>query len=435
MSATADMGLIGLGVMGRGLADNLTGHGHEVATHEPLAANGGTLEDLVAGLTTPRRILIMVKAGEPVDLQIKALAPLLEAGDMIIDGGNSHYRDSMNRARDLAAKGVLFIDAGISGGEAGARDGVSLMAGGPEDALTRAESIFTDISAADGYGHVGSSGAGHFVKMVHNGIEYALMQVIAEATHLLRHLGGHSYPEMQDVFTQWNQGDLSSYLVEITAHILATTDGETDQPLLEVIHDRAGQKGTGQWAAAAALELGVPAPTIAEAVFARSLSAQEQRLPHAPRPTDGAVTAQDLEKAVLAAMICAYAQGFEILCHGAAANGWPLKPTQISRIWQNGSIVRARPLEWIGDEGGNLLGQAKFAETLERTDGGLRQVVSAAALNAVPVPALSSALAYVDALRSERLWTNMIQAQRDYFGGHTYERTDKPGTFHTEWRK
>ncbi len=436
------IGVIGLGVMGRGLAENFSRHGCNVAAFEPLRATGGganedcqTLMELVERLPSPRVILLMVTAGEPVDRLLEALEPLLAEGDLVIDGGNSHFRDSMRRAESLKKQGLSFMDAGISGGAAGARDGVSLMAGGTEDAFKRAEPLFKNIAAkgdgegdgeADGalcYGHMGPAGAGHFVKMVHNGIEYALMQAISEAAYLLERLGGLSHAEMGGLFSTWSRGDLSSYLVEITAKILKTLDTETNRPLLEVIGDKADQKGTGQWAAAAALDLGVPAPTIAEAVFARSLSARErQPSERSAAPKD--LPPEDVEKALLAAMNASFDQGFQILDAAARAYDWPFEREKIAGVWRGGCIVRAK-----------LLVGPPFTEAMTACEPGLRRTVAAAVGAACPVPALSSVLAYWDAYGSGRLWTNMIQAQRDYFGAHGYRRVDKDGVFHTDWRK
>ena len=467
----ADFGIVGLGVMGRNLALNLAGQGTTVALTDPWPDALGDfkattrplhddlraaddLSQLVSMLARPRSILLMVKAGEPVDRQIDELAPLLDRGDLVIDGGNSHYRDSERRAAALAARGLLFLAAGISGGAAGARDGASIMVGGARDGFLRVERLLDGLAAkVDGEpccAYFGPGGAGHFVKMVHNGIEYADMQLIGEAFLILQDLLGLDYREMSDVFSEWNRGELESYLIEITARILATDDRESGRPLVEMILDRAGQKGTGQWTSVAALELGVPAPTIAAAVAARALSAlKDQRVVAATRLSGprqagpaGDVTSfvADLGRALLAARICAYAQGFAILRAGAEAFDWPLDLRAVARIWRGGCIIRAALLAPIGEAYGadpglrTLLLAPALRDTLARCQGTWRGVVARAVEAGLPVPAMSSALGYYDALRRPQLWANLTQAQRDYFGAHGYERTDRPGTFHGDWQ-
>ncbi len=433
-TSRADVGLIGLGVMGRNLALNLRDHGYAVAAFEPLRGTAADLEEIVAGLVPPRRVLLMVKAGAPVEGQIEALARMLEPGDIVIDGGNSHFRDTERRAAELAEKGLHLLGAGISGGTEGARSGASIMVGGPGEAFARAESLLRDIAAvADGASccaRLGPGGAGHFVKMVHNGIEYALMQAISEAYCLLRRLGGLSPGEMSGLFAAWNRGDLASYLIEITAAILAETDGDSDRPLLDVVVDSAGEKGTGRWMAATALELGVPAPTIIAAVAARALSARRDEraaleAAFGPRAgaalEDRAALAGDLEDALLATSIAAFAQGFAVL----DAAPWPLDRTVIARLWRGGCIIRARLLEWIAEaRAGPLLVDPRIAEALAAAEDGWRRTVALAAGNGVAAPAMASALAWFDGLRQGRGGAEMIQAQRHRFGGHDLARTE-----------
>ncbi len=470
MSEQAEIGLVGLAVMGQNLALNIADHGYRIAvfnrttatTHSFVgseAAKGRpvlaceTPDELVANLKRPRSIILMVKAGEPVDQQISALSPLLQEGDILIDGGNSHFRDTIRRDRELADKGLQFIGTGISGGEEGARNGPSIMPGGSEAAYDRVGGIFEAIAAqVDGEPcctHIGADGAGHFVKTIHNGIEYADMQMIAEVYFIMKSLLGISHAEMADVFSAWNQGDLDSYLIEITADILGQTDEETGRPMLEVILDRAGQKGTGQWSTAAALELGIAAPTIAEAVFARNISAiKEERVAAAevlkgPAETaftgDKASIVDALRDALLASKICAYAQGFAVMQAAKEEFGWSTDLGRVSMIWRGGCIIRARFLNRIKEaydrdpDLKNLLLDPYFKDFVERGQTAWRRIVAMAAERGIPVPALSSALSYYDAYRTGRVWADMIQAQRDYFGAHTFERVDKPGAFHRGW--
>ena len=470
MSEQAEIGLIGLAVMGQNLALNIADHGYRIAvfnrttatTHkfvESEAARGRpvvaceTPEDLVASLKRPRSIILMVKAGDPVDQQIAALSPLLEEGDILIDGGNSHFRDTMRRDRELADKGLQFIGTGISGGEEGARNGPSIMPGGSTVAYDRVGAIFEAIAAqVDGEPcctHIGADGAGHFVKTIHNGIEYADMQMIAEVHFIMKSLLGMPHAEMADVFSAWNQGDLDSYLIEITADILGQTDEETGRPMLDVILDRAGQKGTGQWSTAAALELGIAAPTIAEAVFARNISAiKDERVVAAEVLKGPAETAFDGDKsaivealrdALLASKICAYAQGFAVMQAAKDEFGWSTDLGRVSMIWRGGCIIRARFLNRIKEaydrdaDLKNLLLDPYFKDFVEGGQASWRRIVAMAAERGIPVPALSSALSYYDAYRTGRLWADMIQAQRDYFGAHTFERVDRPGSFHRGW--
>ena len=469
MASQAEIGLIGLGVMGQNLALNIADHGFEVAVYNRTTARTeafagsheaktrpivpcATLAGLVETLRAPRAIILMVQAGAPTDRQIEALVPLLEPGDVIVDGGNARYQDTIRRERALHERGLRFLGTGISGGEEGARHGPSIMAGGEPEAYARVRQIFEAIAAkVDGApccAHVGPDGAGHFVKMLHNGIEYADMQLIAETYALMKDGLGLGYPEMQAAFAAWNQGDLDSFLIEITADILDKRDPETGAPMVEVILDRAGQKGTGGWAVAAALEFGVPAPTIAEAVAARSLSAlKDERVSAAARlagPAAGGDAGRDLElatlrDALLAAKIAAYAQGFAVMAAASAAHGWALDLGTIASIWRGGCIIRARFLERIREAyardaaRANLMLDPYFAAALAEAQDGLREAVTLAARRGIAAPALGSTLAYYDGYRSARLPANLIQAQRDCFGAHTYERIDRPGSFHSDW--
>jgi len=471
MTAQADIGLVGLAVMGQNLALNIADHGYTIAVFNRTtattrafvaseAAHGkpvigcDTMEDLVAALKKPRAVILMVKAGEPVDAQIAALKPLLEEGDIIVDGGNSHFRDTRRRDRALTEAGLNFMGTGISGGEEGARRGPSIMPGGTAEAYAKVGPIFRAIAAqVDGEPccvHIGADGAGHFVKTTHNGIEYADMQMIAEAYFLMRGLLGLSAAEMADTFAAWNRGDLDSYLIEITADILGQVDEETGRPMVDVIVDRAGQKGTGRWTSESALELGVPAPTIAEAVFARALSALKpervaaEKILGGAKPKftgDRAAFLDDLRDALLASKICAYAQGFALMQAAKEEFGWDTDLGKVSMIWRGGCIIRARFLDRIKEAYDrdpalrNLLLDPHFRAVVEKGQEAWRRVVGAAVGNGLPVPALASALSYHDAYRSGRLWADLIQAQRDYFGAHTFERTDREGWFHREWAR
>ena len=469
MTGSADIGLIGLGVMGRNLALNVADHGFSIATfdgwaesRQSFAASDTAGErpvsihhsaaDLIAAIARPRAVLLMIKAGEPVDAQIAELLPMLEAGDIIIDGGNSHFRDTMRRCADLEGRGFRYLGTGISGGEEGARHGPSIMAGGGEAAFVRVAPILRAIAAEAGgracCAHVGPDGAGHFVKMLHNGIEYADMQLIAEVYALMKSLLGMSYSQMQETFAEWNRGDLDSYLIGITADILGKSDPESGAPMLDMILDRAGHKGTGQWSSAAALELGVPAPTIVEAVFARALSTlKDERLRAAdiidepPVPFDGDAGAflSALRDALLASKICAYAQGFSVIRAASREYGWDVDLAEVSMVWRSGCIIRARFLDRIAEAFGrnaklaNLLVDPHFRDMVAGARQAWRSVVGTAVRHGVPVPALASALSYYDAYRCGRLPADLIQAQRDYFGAHTFERVDRPGTFHVDW--
>lgn len=473
----ADIGLIGLGVMGQNLVLNMARNGYEVAVHNRTTevtegflagpacgvhniVGSRTIEEFVTLLKSPRRIMLMVKAGKPVDAVIEQLEPHLGAGDIIIDGGNTYFKDTARRAAALEAKGLRYLGVGVSGGEEGALKGPSIMPGGSPDAWQYVESLFADIAAKAESGepccaYLGPLGAGHFVKMVHNGIEYVDMQLISETYFIMRELLGMGAGEMQKVFQDWNRGDLSSYLIEITAEILGKRDEVTGEPIVDVIRDRAGQKGTGKWTAQEALDLGAATPTMAEAVFARYLSAVKdercrasaqlpgpESIEHSHGGSCGDVKERmiaDLRAALYAAKICAYAQGFELMKQASREYGWDLDLGSIALLWRGGCIIRAQFLERIAEacardtELANLILDPYFRDVVVGAQQAWRRVVAMAALRGIPVPALSSSLAYYDSYRRADLPANLIQAQRDYFGAHTYERLDMPGWFHTEW--
>jgi len=462
------VGLIGLAVMGENLALNIESRGYAMSvynrTYEKTEKliNGRakgknfvgtkTLPDFVASLEKPRRIILMVKAGNPVDEFINQLIPLLDQGDLIIDGGNSHFPDTIRRNKMLAEKGLLFIGTGVSGGEEGALKGPSIMPGGQREAYEIIAPVLTAISAkVNGEPcctYIGPDGAGHYVKMVHNGIEYGDMQLICEAYSLMQNGLGLSAAELHQVFKTWNEGDLNSYLIEITRDIFAKIDSETGQPLVDMVLDTAGQKGTGKWTSASALDLGIPAATIAEAVFARCISAiKDERVAASKQLTgpDSKYTGnkkefiQAIRDALYASKICSYAQGFQLMRAAGHEYKWPLKFGEIAMIWRGGCIIRAHFLNRIKeaydrDPGlANLLLDPFFKEIIDKSQANWRKVVATAAELGIPVPAFASALAYYDSYRRERLPANLLQAQRDYFGAHTYERVDKPGIFHSEW--
>jgi 6-phosphogluconate dehydrogenase len=467
----ADIGLFGLAVMGENLVLNIESRGFTVAVFnrtrqktEDFAQNRAKgkniiptyqLKDFIAALSRPHKVMLMVRAGEAVDTVIGQLLPYLEEGDLIIDGGNSHYTDTIRRHNKLKEKGFLFIGTGISGGEQGALKGPSIMPGGSRAAYGLVEQLFTKIAAvADGEPcctYIGDNGAGHYVKMVHNGIEYADMQLIAEAYYLMANALDMTAEQMHDCFAEWNRGDLNSYLIEITADILSKKDTETGRPMVDVIADIAAQKGTGAWTAQDGLSLGVAAPVIAEAVFARSISAiKSERLAaskHLAGPTktkyDGNrsefITA--IHDGLYASKICSYAQGFALMAAAAKQYSWSLDFGRIARIWRAGCIIRAGFLDRIAeafDRRGdlpNLLLDCYFSRIIERSASNWRRVVSIAVELGIAVPAFASALGYFDSYRTSRLSANLLQAQRDYFGAHTYQRTDKPGSFHTDWLK
>jgi 6-phosphogluconate dehydrogenase len=467
----ANIGVIGLAVMGENLILNMASKGFTVAAYnrttqkvrefvEGRAAGKSilgaySLEEFVGMLERPRKVMLMIKAGSAVDATIEQLLPLLEPGDIVIDGGNSHYADTNRRTRYLAERGLLFVGAGVSGGEEGALHGPSIMPGGNPAAWEHVKPIFQAIAAkvADGSpccDWVGPDGAGHFVKMVHNGIEYGDMQMIAEAYSLLRAVLGFSNAEIAEIFARWNEGELDSYLIEITADILTKKDQETGKDLVDVILDAAGQKGTGKWTSVTALDIGSPSSTIAEAVFARCLSAlKDERVaasrifegPKAEFHGDRQAFVEQVRQALYASKICSYAQGYQLMRMAAEEFGWELDYGSIALMWREGCIIRARFLENIkgaydkNPHLQNLLLDDYFARIIQSSQAAWRQVVATAVLHGVWTPAFSSALAYFDGYRSATLPTNLVQAQRDYFGAHTYERTDKPRGqfFHSNW--
>jgi len=466
----ADIGLIGLAVMGENLVLNLESKGFHIAVFNRTASKVDdfldgrgrgkkitgckTLADMAAVLSKPRKAMIMVKAGQAVDITIEQLLEVFEKGDIIIDGGNSNYQDTMRRTEYVESKGLLYIGTGVSGGEEGALTGPSIMPGGSFLAWPSVKTILQAISAKVEGGipccdWVGENGAGHFVKMVHNGIEYGDMQLICETYDLMKNVLGLSYEEMGDVFDEWNKGHLGSYLIEITRDILRFKD-EDGKPLAEKILDTAGQKGTGKWTGIAALEFGVPLTLIGEAVFGRCLSAaKDERVkaskvfsaPKITSPTDKAAFIKDLEGALYASKIVSYAQGYLLMREAAKEYKWNLNYGGIALMWRGGCIIRSVFLGKIKEAFDknsnleNLLLDPYFSKTIEEAGDSWRRVVSASVLNGIPVPALSSALSYFDGYRSERLPANLLQAQRDYFGAHTYERLDKPRGefFHTNW--
>ncbi len=469
MEQKADIGLIGLAVMGENLVLNMESHGYTVAVYNRTIekvdkfVNGRgkgkkfigahSIEDLVKSLKRPRKVMMLVKAGQPVDDFIEKIIPYLEPGDIIIDGGNTHFPDTNRRTEYVESKGFLYIGTGVSGGEEGALKGPSMMPGGSKDAWKEVKSIFQDVSAKVEDGSpccdwVGENGAGHFVKMVHNGIEYGDMQLICEAYQIMKEYIGMSADEMHEVFAEWNNGDLDSYLIEITRDILGyEEDGEA---LVEKILDTAGQKGTGKWTGISALDLGVPLTLIGEAVFARCLSAQKEERVEAskvlsgPTPNftgDKKAFIEDIKQALFASKIVSYAQGYVLMREAAKEYGWDLNYGGIALMWRGGCIIRSVFLGKIKEafdtnkELTNLLLDPYFKEKVEAAQEGWRRVVGAAIANGIPVPAFATALSYYDGYRSERLPANLLQAQRDYFGAHTYERIDKPRGefFHTNW--
>ena len=471
---TADIGLIGLAVMGENLVLNMESHGYTVAVYnrttskvdEFLAGRGkgkkfvGTHspKELVAAIKRPRKVMMLVKAGQPVDDTIAQVAPFLEPGDILIDGGNTHFPDTTRRMKEANAKGLLYVGTGVSGGEEGALKGPSIMPGGNEKAWPEVKPIFQAIAAKVKDGGkdapccdwVGPEGAGHFVKMVHNGIEYGDMQLICESYQLLKDLCGLNAAELQQVFARWNKGVLDSYLIEITADIFGYTDPDTGKPLVDQILDTAGQKGTGKWTVDSATENGVALTLIAEAVFSRCLSAMKDERVAAskvlagPQPATVADPQQlinDVEMALYASKIVSYAQGYALMAAQAKASNWTLNNGGIALMWRGGCIIRSAFLGKIKEAFDrnpglvNLLVDPYFAAELGRALHGWRRVIAAGVTHGVPLPAMSSALAYYDGYRTARLPANLLQAQRDYFGAHTYERLDKPRGqfFHTNW--
>ncbi|MCA0253115.1 MAG: NADP-dependent phosphogluconate dehydrogenase [Actinobacteria bacterium] len=468
-TATADIGVVGMAVMGSNLARNLAHHGYTVAvynrtwarTEEVIAAHGSegafvpseTLEGFVASLKRPRKLIIMVQAGKATDAVIDALVPLMEPGDIIVDGGNAHYPDTIRREAAVRAAGLHFVGSGISGGEEGALTGPAIMPGGTVEAYAELGPILEDISAkVDGVPcctHIGPDGAGHFVKMVHNGIEYADMQLIGEAYDLLRKGLGATPAELAEIFAEWNAGDLESFLIEITAEVLSQTDAKTGRPFIDIVVDEAGQKGTGRWTVQNALELGIPITGIAEATFARALSsglpqreAARAAFGTATEPwqvEDRAAFIEEVRQALYASKVIAYSQGFDQIAAASELYGWAIKRGDLARIWRGGCIIRAQFLNRITEAYERdpdlplLISDEYFAEVVNTGLPAWRKVVAEAALHGVPAPAFASSLAYFDGLRAERSTAALIQGQRDLFGAHTYRRVDEPGTFHTLW--
>lgn len=462
------IGVIGLAVMGKNIALNIAGKGYTVSVYnrsmertkvllkespfENLVATF-SLEDFMASLEVPRKILLMVKAGEPVDHTLAELIPYLAKGDIVIDGGNSYYKDTIRRNKEMADLGYHFMGIGISGGEEGARNGPAIMPGGSKDAYTLVQPILEAISAKvenePCCSYIGEDGAGHFVKMVHNGIEYADMQLICEAYFIMKKLLHLTAPDFHEIFKEWNEGELNSYLIEITADIFTKKDSETGEYLVDMILDVAGQKGTGKWTSQVALDLGAVTPTITEAVFARYISAIKKERVEAsqlivfdeviPEIEDKKSFIESIRRGLYASKICAYAQGFSLMREASNYYKWDLKLGEISKIFRGGCIIRAQLLNKIKEAYGkdldlaNLLLDEYFNDSIQKYQKDWRKVVSTAVETGIPVPAFSSALSYFDSYRLQELPMNLLQAQRDYFGAHTYERIDKEGTFHTQW--
>ena len=490
-SPKSDIGLIGLAVMGQNLALNIADHGFPISvynrtysktegflkenTHLGEKLKGfGEVEDFISSLEKPRKIILMVQAGTATDLVIESILPFLDQGDVLIDGGNAKWTDTIDREKRLKDKNLHFVGSGVSGGEEGARYGPSLMPGCSEEAWGEIKDIWTSISAKvdpdtgkpiEGAkpGHpvsggvsctayIGTDGSGHYVKMVHNGIEYGDMQMICEAFHLMTEVTHLSASAIGDIFTTWNEGELDSFLVEITGDILKQTDPRTGKPFVEIVMDAAGQKGTGKWTSVNALDMGVPAPTVAEAVFARCLSAVKEERGTASEILNGPTVKPELEDgveeiitairdALYCSKICSYAQGFQLMREAQKEYDWKLNFGEIAQIWRGGCIIRAAFLQKITEayqrepELSNLLLDQYFRECIDKYQANWRKVISIAVAYGVPVPTFSSALAYYDGYRSERLPQNLLQAQRDYFGAHTYERIDEPrgNHFHIDW--
>lgn len=468
----AQIGVVGLAVMGSNLARNFARNGNTVAVYnrstdktDKLIADHGsegnfipsaTVEEFVASLEKPRRAIIMVQAGNATDAVINQLADAMDEGDIIIDGGNALYTDTIRREKEISARGLHFVGAGISGGEEGALNGPSIMPGGPaksyESLGPLLESIAANVDGTPCVTHIGPDGAGHFVKMVHNGIEYADMQVIGEAYHLLRYAAGMQPAEIAEVFKEWNAGDLDSYLIEITAEVLSQVDAETGKPLIDVIVDAAGQKGTGRWTVKTALDLGIATTGIGEAVFARALSgATSQRAAAQGNLPAGVLTdlealgvdkaqfVEDVRRALYASKLVAYAQGFDEIKAGSDENNWDVDPRDLATIWRGGCIIRAKFLNRIVEaydanaELESLLLDPYFKSELGDLIDSWRRVIVTATQLGLPIPVFASSLSYYDSLRAERLPAALIQGQRDFFGAHTYKRIDKDGSFHTEW--
>ncbi|CAM4291467.1 6-phosphogluconate dehydrogenase [Paenibacillus endophyticus] len=462
------IGVIGLAVMGKNLALNIESRGFTVSvfnrsrekTDDLVQEAAGknlvptySIEEFVQSLEVPRKILIMVQAGAGTDATIDSLVPHLAEGDIIIDGGNAYFPDTVRRSKDLEAKGFRFIGTGVSGGEEGALKGPSIMPGGQKSAYELVEPILKAISAKVGDDacctYIGPDGAGHYVKMVHNGIEYGDMQLICEAYDLLKNVLDVSAEELHEIFSEWNKGELDSYLIEITRDIFSKYDPETGKPMVDVILDSAGQKGTGKWTSQSSLDLGVPLSIITESVFTRFLSAMKEERVAASKVLNGpakvpftgdrAAFIESVRKALFASKICSYAQGFAQMRAASEEFNWDLSYGEIAMIFRGGCIIRARFLQNIKDAYDrdpnlrNLLLDSYFQNIVESYQGAWREVIAAAVTNGVPVPAFSSAIAYYDSYRTERLPANLLQAQRDYFGAHTFKRLDKEGSFHFNW--
>jgi len=468
----SDIGMIGMAVMGQSLSLNIERNGFSVSVYNITPEETETflstraknknikgfkdLESFVNSLKRPRKVMLMIKAGDPVDQMISKLIPLLEKGDLIIDGGNSFFKDTIRREKELYEKGIFFIGTGVSGGEEGALNGPSLMPGGRKEAYDLIKDIFLKIAAKvkdkPCCAWIGENGAGHYVKMVHNGIEYADMQLICEAYSIIKNLLGFSNEEIAEIFKEWNESELSSYLIEITSKILKVKDPLTGKDMVDVILDKAGQKGTGMWTSQNSLELGVSASVITEAVFARYLSAIKKERVEASKILKGPAIksiidskekkrlTESVKNALYASKICSYAQGFYLMKEASKVFGWNLNLGEIAMIWRGGCIIRAQFLERIKDayeknsELKNLMLDDYFKNILENSQSNWREIIALAIYEGLPIQAFCSAISYYDGYRSEILPANLIQAQRDYFGAHTYERIDKPGVFHTEWK-
>ncbi|MRH44592.1 NADP-dependent phosphogluconate dehydrogenase [Aquibacillus halophilus] len=473
MAKQQQMGVIGLAVMGKNLALNIESRGNSVSVFnrsyektEDFLANEAagknffgaeSIEDFVNSLEKPRKIMLMVKAGVPTDATIEQLRPYLEKGDILIDGGNTFYQDTMRRNKELEESGIHFIGTGVSGGEEGALKGPSIMPGGQKEAYDLVKPILDAISAkVDGEPcstYIGPNGAGHYVKMVHNGIEYGDMQLISEAYFIMKHVLGFGAEELHEVFAEWDKGELDSYLIEITADIFTKKDEETGKPMVDLILDTAAQKGTGKWTSQSSLDLGVPLPIITESVFARFISAMKDERVKASKILQGPPVGKTaykgdkdelveaIRQALYMSKICSYAQGFAQMRAASDEYDWNLRYGDIAMIFRGGCIIRAQYLQNIKeaydrDPGlTNLLLDPYFQDIVENYQSSLRKVLAIAIERGIPVPGFSSALAYFDSYRTETLPANLIQAQRDYFGAHTYQRIDKEGTFHTEWMK
>ncbi|EJR46126.1 6-phosphogluconate dehydrogenase, decarboxylating 2 [Bacillus cereus VD107] len=463
------IGVVGVGVMGKSLALNFESKGYSVALYdiskekvnEIIEENRGKnlvgthmVEEFVSSLESPRKILLMVNAGEITDKAIDSLLPHLDKGDILIDGGNTYFVDTIRRNKRLAEEGINFIGAGVSGGEEGALKGPSIMPGGQKDAYEKVKNMLENISAKVNdepcCSYIGPNGAGHYVKMVHNGIEYGDMQLICEAYFFLKQTLDLTAEEFHEIFAEWNKGELNSYLIEITADIFTKKDEETGKPLVDVILDTAGQKGTGKWTSQSALDLGISLPIITESVFARCISALKEERVNASKvlsgPKDKAALGIDkaelieaVRQALYMSKICSYAQGFTQLKAASEEYDWNLDFGSISMLWRGGCIIRAAFLQNIKEayetntDLPNLLLDPYFKEIVESYQGGLRQIISVAVQQGIPVPAFSAAISYYDSYRTATLPANLLQAQRDYFGAHTYKRVDKEGTFHTKW--